>query len=109
MSWNAQPASPDAHEAKNASTNPVEIANRSDTGSSSPTAEPADSSASPGVVRIAAIGRQLTVWDRVALFIGVFLIAYAYGLDGQIRNTYQARPPLRLPLRRLHRPRIRSC
>ncbi|KAI7264016.1 ferrioxamine B transporter [Hortaea werneckii] len=44
---------------------------------------------SPGVARIEAINRNITVGDRVALFIGVFLIAYAYGLDGQIRNTYQ--------------------
>ncbi|KAI7226420.1 hypothetical protein KC352_g15717, partial [Hortaea werneckii] len=44
---------------------------------------------SPGVARIEAINRNITIGDRVALFIGVFLIAYAYGLDGQIRNTYQ--------------------
>ena len=44
---------------------------------------------SPGVVRIEAINRHLTFANRVALFIGVFLIAYAYGLDGTVRYTYQ--------------------
>ncbi|OAP62090.1 hypothetical protein AYL99_04293 [Fonsecaea erecta] len=44
---------------------------------------------SPGVVRIEAINEVLTRKDRVFLFIGVFLIAYAYGLDGTVRYTYQ--------------------
>lgn len=44
---------------------------------------------SPGVARIAAINRNLTRGDRIGVFIGVFLIAYAYGLDGTIRSTYQ--------------------
>jgi len=44
---------------------------------------------SPGVARIAAINRNLTPADRIGVFIGVFLIAYAYGLDGTIRSTYQ--------------------
>ena len=50
---------------------------------------PAENTTSPGVARIEAIRRNITIGDRIALFIGVFLIAYAYGLDGQIRNTYQ--------------------
>jgi SIT family siderophore-iron:H+ symporter-like MFS transporter len=33
--------------------------------------------------------RNLTRGDRIGVFIGVFLIAYAYGLDGTIRSTYQ--------------------
>ena len=45
---------------------------------------------SPGVVRIEAINEVLTRTDRFFLFFGVFLIAYAYGLDGTIRYTYQA-------------------
>ncbi|KAK4919106.1 ferrioxamine B transporter, partial [Elasticomyces elasticus] len=45
---------------------------------------------SPGVARMEAIFEQLTFTDRVFLFIGVFLIAYAYGLDGQTRYTYQS-------------------
>jgi len=44
---------------------------------------------SPGVARIEAISHVFTMTDRVFLFIGVFLIAYAYGLDGTIRYTYQ--------------------
>lgn len=44
---------------------------------------------SPGVARIEAIQQQLTTVDRVWLFLGVFIIAYAYGLDGQTRYTYQ--------------------
>ncbi|THV73534.1 ferrioxamine B transporter [Aureobasidium pullulans] len=45
---------------------------------------------SPGVARIEAINAHLTSFDRWFLGIGVFLIAYAYGLDGTIRYTYQS-------------------
>ncbi|KAK7530582.1 major facilitator superfamily domain-containing protein [Phyllosticta citribraziliensis] len=44
---------------------------------------------SPGVKRIEAISAHLTLFDRVFLFIGVFLIAYAYSLDASVRSTYQ--------------------
>ncbi|KAI0713550.1 major facilitator superfamily domain-containing protein [Earliella scabrosa] len=44
---------------------------------------------SPGVKRIEAISAHLTLCDRVFLFVGVFLIAYAYSLDGTVRYTYQ--------------------
>lgn len=44
---------------------------------------------SPGVARVEAISEVLTKTDRVFLFIGVFLIAYAYGLDGTVRYAYQ--------------------
>jgi SIT family siderophore-iron:H+ symporter-like MFS transporter len=44
---------------------------------------------SPGVRRIEAIATQFTNLDRVFIFIGVFLIAYAYGLDSSVRYTYQ--------------------
>lgn len=44
---------------------------------------------SPGVKRIEAIAAHLTFFDRIFLFIGVFLIAYAYSLDGTVRYTYQ--------------------
>lgn len=44
---------------------------------------------SPGVARIEAINAHLTLTNRICLFIGVFLIAYAYGLDGTVRYTYQ--------------------
>jgi MFS transporter, SIT family, siderophore-iron:H+ symporter len=46
---------------------------------------------SPGVRRIEAIATQFTNLDRVFIFIGVFLIAYAYGLDSSVRYTYQVR------------------
>jgi len=66
---------------------PAEVA---DTPSnSSGDAPPTDDDLSPGVARIAAINRNLTRGDRIGVFIGVFLIAYAYGLDGTIRSTYQ--------------------
>ncbi|KAI5235146.1 ferrioxamine B transporter [Aureobasidium subglaciale] len=45
---------------------------------------------SPGVARIEAINAHLTSFDRWFLGIGVFLIAYAYGLDGTVRYTYQS-------------------
>ncbi|KAJ4183638.1 ferrioxamine B transporter [Fusarium falciforme] len=44
---------------------------------------------SPGVVRIKAISQVITFTDRIFIFFGVFLIAYAYGLDGTVRYTYQ--------------------
>lgn len=49
--------------------------------------------ASPGIARIEAINRHITRTDRTALLVGIFLLAYAYGLDGQIRSTYQASLP----------------
>ena len=44
---------------------------------------------SPGVARVEAISSQITRVDRVFLFLGVFIVAYAYGLDGTLRYTYQ--------------------
>jgi len=44
---------------------------------------------SPGVARIEAINRHIKFSDRIGLVVGVFLIAYAYGLDGTVRYTYQ--------------------
>jgi MFS transporter, SIT family, siderophore-iron:H+ symporter len=44
---------------------------------------------SPGVARVEAISSILTTKDRIALFLSIFLIAYAYGLDGTLRYTYQ--------------------
>ncbi|KAL5350871.1 ferrioxamine B transporter [Pseudogymnoascus australis] len=42
-----------------------------------------------GVKRIEAISAQFTGLDRIVLFCSIFLVAYAYGLDGTIRYTYQ--------------------
>lgn len=44
---------------------------------------------SPGVARVEALAAILTLPDRIAIFLGVFLAAYAYGLDGTLRGTYQ--------------------
>ena len=44
---------------------------------------------SPGVQRIEAVASHITTADRIAIFSGVFLIAYAYGLDGTLRYVYQ--------------------
>ncbi|KIY46936.1 MFS general substrate transporter [Fistulina hepatica ATCC 64428] len=44
---------------------------------------------SPGVKRIEAISATFTKWTKVFLFFGIFFIAYAYGLDGTVRYTYQ--------------------
>ncbi|CAK7244658.1 MAG: ferrioxamine B transporter [Sporothrix thermara] len=44
---------------------------------------------SAGVTRIEALSAVLTLPDRIALFFGVFLVAYAYGLDGTVRYTFQ--------------------
>ncbi|KAJ6016329.1 hypothetical protein N7540_010920 [Penicillium herquei] len=45
---------------------------------------------SPGVARIEAINASLTRNDRIMMFLGVFLVGYAYGLDSQVRSTYQS-------------------
>jgi hypothetical protein len=45
--------------------------------------------ATAGVRRIEAINSQLSTVDRVVVFVGLFLIAYCYGLDGTVRYTYQ--------------------
>lgn len=37
---------------------------------------------SPGVRRMEAINAHLKTWERWALFFGVFLVTYVYGLDG---------------------------
>ncbi|KAI9367233.1 major facilitator superfamily domain-containing protein [Aspergillus egyptiacus] len=44
---------------------------------------------SPGVKRIELINSQFGLWARVSMFCGIWLIAYVYGLDGTVRNTYQ--------------------
>ncbi|CAG7985797.1 unnamed protein product [Penicillium nalgiovense] len=44
---------------------------------------------SPGVRRIEIITSYFRFWDRIFLFLAVFLIAYVYGLDGTVRYTYQ--------------------
>ena len=44
---------------------------------------------SPGVRRIEIIASHFRFVDRIFLFLGIFLIAYVYGLDGTVRYTYQ--------------------
>jgi MFS transporter, SIT family, siderophore-iron:H+ symporter len=44
---------------------------------------------SPGVRRVEALATVLTTTDRCFIFFGVFLVAYAYGLDGTLRGVYQ--------------------
>ncbi|KAL5000019.1 major facilitator superfamily domain-containing protein [Aspergillus recurvatus] len=44
---------------------------------------------SPGVRRIELINTQLGLYGRIGMFFGIWLIAYVYGLDGGVRNTYQ--------------------
>ncbi|KAF1988282.1 siderochrome-iron transporter-like protein Sit1 [Aulographum hederae CBS 113979] len=44
---------------------------------------------SPGVKRIEILSQHITLVDRIFIFIGLFLIAYAYGLDGTLRYVYQ--------------------
>jgi SIT family siderophore-iron:H+ symporter-like MFS transporter len=55
---------------------------------SSVSASPADEK-SAGVRRAEALAAVLTTTDRVCIFLGVFLVAFAYGLDGTVRYAYQ--------------------
>ncbi|KAL3480549.1 major facilitator superfamily domain-containing protein [Aspergillus californicus] len=44
---------------------------------------------SPGVKRIELLNSQLGLYGRIFMFFGIWLVAYVYGLDGGVRNTYQ--------------------
>ncbi|KAH7392045.1 siderochrome-iron transporter-like protein Sit1 [Phaeosphaeria sp. MPI-PUGE-AT-0046c] len=44
---------------------------------------------SPGVARIEALNAHTSLINRCCIFFGLFLVAYAYGLDGTLRYTYQ--------------------
>lgn len=44
----------------------------------------------PGVIRMEVITSQLTRLERIWLLSSIFLICYAYGLDAQVRSTYQS-------------------
>ena len=48
---------------------------------------------SPGVKRVEIISSHIHLIDRVFLFSSIFLIAYVYGLDNQVRLTYQVLLP----------------
>ncbi|KAL4790681.1 major facilitator superfamily domain-containing protein [Aspergillus venezuelensis] len=55
-----------------------------------PNDQPAsEGESSPGVKRIELINGQLGLIGRICMFFGIWLIAYVYGLDGGVRNTYQ--------------------
>ena len=45
---------------------------------------------SPGVARVEAIAAYMSTADRIWLFAGVFIIAFAYSLDSFTRYTYQS-------------------
>lgn len=60
------------------------------------TARPRSSSGSdalqdhaPGVSRISEVSSQITPAERFFLFFSIFLVGYAYGLESQVRSTYQ--------------------
>ncbi|KAK2594468.1 ferrioxamine B transporter [Conoideocrella luteorostrata] len=42
-----------------------------------------------GVARVDSVASQITTSERVWLFFGIFLVGYAYGLESQVRTTYQ--------------------
>lgn len=44
---------------------------------------------SPGVARIEALNAHMSFANRCCIFFSLFLVAYAYGLDGTLRYTYQ--------------------
>ncbi|KAF2205992.1 MFS general substrate transporter [Delitschia confertaspora ATCC 74209] len=44
---------------------------------------------SPGVKRMEIIAEHITLFDRIFLMFGIFLVAYVYSLDGTLRYTYQ--------------------
>ncbi|KAH7389870.1 siderochrome-iron transporter-like protein Sit1 [Pyrenochaeta sp. MPI-SDFR-AT-0127] len=44
---------------------------------------------SPGVARIEALNAHTSFANRCCIFFGLFVVAYAYGLDGSLRGVYQ--------------------
>ncbi|KAG9257209.1 ferrichrome-type siderophore transporter [Emericellopsis atlantica] len=44
---------------------------------------------SAGVARMAAVSSTLTASQRAVLLLSIFLVGYAYGLESQVRSTYQ--------------------
>ncbi|UNI15561.1 ferrioxamine B transporter [Purpureocillium takamizusanense] len=46
-------------------------------------------SRAPGVARMEIISSRLTTLERAWLFFSIFLVGYAYGLESQVRSTYQ--------------------
>lgn len=44
---------------------------------------------SPGVARVEALSSAITSVDRVFIFLGVFIVAYCYGLNGTVQYAYQ--------------------
>lgn len=44
---------------------------------------------SAGVARMAAVSSRVTPTQRVTLFVSIFIVGYAYGLESQVRSTYQ--------------------
>ncbi|KAF2630363.1 siderochrome-iron transporter-like protein Sit1 [Macroventuria anomochaeta] len=50
---------------------------------------PLSDTKSPGVARIEALNAHTSLINRYFIFFGLFLVAYAYGLDGTLRGTYQ--------------------
>lgn len=81
----------DATSSKNTPTGPDYDQHVLDSGSKSYNQAPETENilATAGVRRIEAINSQLGTVDRVVVFLGLFLIAYCYGLDGTVRYTYQ--------------------
>ena len=63
----------------------------SDSKSVSPVDKPAllMGTKSPGVARIEALNAHTSLVNRCFIFFGLFIVAYAYGLDGTLRGTYQ--------------------
>ncbi|EEU40566.1 uncharacterized protein NECHADRAFT_57783 [Fusarium vanettenii 77-13-4] len=48
-----------------------------------------DKRLSAGVARMAVVSKNLTTAHRVWLFVGIFIVGYAYGLESQVRSAYQ--------------------
>ncbi|ROT38588.1 MFS general substrate transporter [Sodiomyces alkalinus F11] len=55
-----------------------------------------------GTRRTAAISAQLTHTERIWLYLAIFLVGYSYGLDSQVRSTYQPYATSSLSLHSYH-------
>ncbi|KAF2031580.1 siderochrome-iron transporter-like protein Sit1 [Setomelanomma holmii] len=76
-----------SHDLDDAAKPPLDVDVKS--GSHTPDSEFLIGAKSPGVARIEALNAHTPLANRCFIFFGLFLIAYAYGLDGTLRYTYQ--------------------
>ncbi|KAG5951062.1 hypothetical protein E4U53_003855 [Claviceps sorghi] len=89
MSHSTEASEKQAPPAQSHKSSTIFQANHGSSAHSAPAADAVRDIRSPGIVRVEAISSVITTLDRFFIFVGVFLLAYVYGLDGTLRYAYQ--------------------